>query len=540
MNRNPNYQLSGIKPNYTYNGVQGLPFDSSSIPQSMPNTINDQRQFVINNSSFIPSTTFQRHETINAKMQNQRDFSQYNINKNFEQHTPLEYMQNTQYQNNTLYNNLNTELLKESIVEVRLNIDSSDRDLLAYPDPFTYVVKFGPLGTRNLLNTPPIYTNEYEKDIVVDYTTYITQKNDPYIERNFKNVKFIRLDNVVLPRFNCVKLNHNWNYCINTNHVHEYVKDDYERIKNKIIVNNRYIPDDNIFECNLFTDRFVQVYIKEIANSNNLGTNPVSTKAFTVFPDKQTGIMYWRGNPYYAVNIYKDSLLGNIDQLSIEFYNSWGKQITLNTSLINFEWKHVAKTALIKLGSIDINKAYDNHNYRSVVIDKLSDIIKTFTIINYNIKCKIPFCVDHDVDYDNTTCDDMFDFDKIYTNINTIIVNECEFVVHDIFNELNEFVTDKSFVQVNKKLKNGKYNNVNIDNYIKNVVWYNYSEHHLDKIIYNIDVLMKNYKQFGYNILHKLKTEITELPLNKYFQNHLTFVMGTFVNELNTKIDYSV
>ena len=61
----PNYQISGSEPNYNYNGMQNLNFDSSSIPQSgfsnlndLTNAVNDQQQFVNNYNSYKPNILF--------------------------------------------------------------------------------------------------------------------------------------------------------------------------------------------------------------------------------------------------------------------------------------------------------------------------------------------------------------------------------------------------------------------------------------------------------------------------------------------------
>ena len=50
--------------------------------------------------------------------------------------------------------------------------------------------------------------------------------------------------------------------------------------------------------------------------------------------------------------------------------------------------------------------------------------------------------------------------------------------------------------------------------------------------------LVFNYNNFGFQILDLLKTEIVNIPINKNFQNFLTFLLGIWEDELNTKIDY--
>jgi hypothetical protein len=133
-------------------------------------------------------------------------------------------------------------------------------------------------------------------NILVDYDIKLKRSVNPYITRSFVNVKFIRLDNVVLPRFNKVIINSSWNYCSScygidcetcfiSQNPNTPITDDYQRIKAEMIKNDRYIPDDNHLGP-LFTDRFVLVGIKEIQNNSNLSTNQMNESSFTIFPDK--------------------------------------------------------------------------------------------------------------------------------------------------------------------------------------------------------------------------------------------------------------
>ena len=569
----PNYQISGIQPNYTYNGVQNLNFDTSYISQSgyennklLTKGVNDQQQFVNNYNNYKPHTTFSQYnghdEQNSSYLENLRDHSQFNIERNFESNKPITRMLDTKNKDNTIYANLNENLMKESIMEVRLNIDSMDRDVRQYPDPFNYVVTFGPivnsginstlsrsslkddLKKANKINKNPSISNNKQicnteneiiftnnPNYIINYTDRLKRSFNPYITRDFDNIKFIRLDNVVLPRFDCLKLNEDWDFCrdINFTDNKHYIKDDYERIKKQIILNNRYIPDDNL-TCSLFTDRFIQIYIKEIENNYNLGTNPILTKAFTVFPDKQVGILYWRGNPYYAVKTYKDSLLGVINRLSIQFYNSWGQPITLNTTKINPEKDILLATDLINPSLIDINDI-DTDAKLNYIISKFTDIIKCVVFINSTINKKIPFYIS------DTTI--MKDFDtNCCPNFSTIILNNSDFIVSNIYTELNDFVTTNGFISFPKINKNNKKEFITIDNYIKNIIWYNDKLQFKKQILFNLETLINNYKSFVFKSLDRLKVELLELPINPYFQNHLTFVMGMYTNELNTKIDF--
>ncbi len=71
---------------------------------------------------------------------------------------------------------------------------------------------------------------------------------------------------------------------------------------------------------------------------------------------------------------------------------------------------------------------------------------------------------------------------------------------------------------------------------INNIYWYDFEKN--NNSIYNLELLFNRYKYFVFNILDKLKNEIINLPLNKYFQNHMMFVMGIYETRLNTLIKF--
>ncbi len=316
---NPRYQVSGQEPNYVYNGIQGLPFDQSSISSSgvnseaqLKNSLREQQQFVNNYNSYKPITTFDRVETNSANLENLTNFSRFNINDSFQTNQPIQLMPNTINKHETLFDNLNENLLKESVKEYRLNIDSSDRNIELYPDPFNYVVNFGPvtnsginasvvrtanknelkgLNKKNKIiksknhgytdNTGRIINSQIETgensvlfnqdeifvfdnpNAIKEYTINLERSSNPYIIRDFINVSYVRLDCAVVPKYNTITINRCWDFCRKKHHKKAYFRDEYDRIKDSIILNDRYIPDDTN-EYNPLGDRFVQIFIKEL------------------------------------------------------------------------------------------------------------------------------------------------------------------------------------------------------------------------------------------------------------------------------------
>lgn len=500
-----------------------------SIKNGVYNTFNkpiEQQKFVRDYSSYQPNSTFYNPEIVSTYNQNMRDMSQFSVQQNFKDTKPILHNQDMTYKHNTLYDNMNSNLLNETLTEYRLNIDSYDRNVEVYPDPFKYVLSFAPVlnSTNPLLDDYVLDEQESliystEPSLLVSYNDKLKRSYNPFITREFKNVKFIRIDNLVMPRFHTLVINHDWKYRKKEKSC--FIRDDFERLSDIVLSSQRYIPD--IEACGvLFTDRFIMLKIEELNDGRNLATNTINSQAFTIFPDRYQGIMYWRGNPYYAMRTWYDSALGNINRLSFEFYNSWGVPITLNTKTIDYETKFIKSTPLLTT-SCNTNIIKTDVEFMLFCIKRMTEIIKCVVLINFNIKCKINF-------YNIGKPDD-------------IILNEKTFEItdnDDFFNQLNEFVSLKGFINVTKTTRKGTKINMNINDYINNLIWYNPSKCNEDKKIeFNLFVLIEKYKKYLFAILEKLKLEIYDIPLNHYFQNHIMCVISCATNDLSTKIAYN-
>lgn len=574
-NLNPNYQISGIEPNYSYNNIQNLPFDQSSISTSgnkegIYNQVIEQKQFVNNYNNYKPSSTFDITQSNSANLENLKNYSQYNIEKSFNSNKPIEFMKDTINKHETLYDNLNENLLKESLKEYRLNIDSADRDIEIYPDPFNYVVYLGPV-TNSGINASVSRTNiknelkninkknskknikldekEQIKDVfndkiyifdnpdaIKEYTVNLEKSFNPYIIRDFINVSYIKLDCAVVPKYNSIGINRSWDFCRKKNHKKIYFRDEYDRIKDYLILNDRYIPDDKN-EYNPLGDRFIQIYIKELQSIRNFGTNPITDKSFLLIYDKTLGALYLKLIPYSATKTYKDSLLGNLTRLSIQFYNSWGEPLTINTEQIDYEKEQLMKTKIINPFKYDISDLIQIENFDiNLLTVNFNEIIKCFIVINYNIDLIIPFYTPDN--FQNSEINGIKFHDDCLDN-KTIIINQKIFDVKNLYKEFDSFVSLDGFIERIKITKNNKKVKLSIYEYINNVIWFDFNKDNLSMIIHNFKAFDYNYRNFGFTILDKLKTELVNIPVNKNFQNFLTFLVGVWEDELNTKIDYT-
>ena len=89
------------------------------------------------------------------------------------------FVQSTPYLNNNefakpklIYNNISDKVSIDVLVEYVIIIESIDRDIEKYPNPFRYKVQFNP----------------------------VAQTKDAYIYKTFENVKYIKLETAILPR----------------------------------------------------------------------------------------------------------------------------------------------------------------------------------------------------------------------------------------------------------------------------------------------------------------------------------------------------
>jgi len=210
----------------------------------------------------------------------------------------------------TLHNNIGASVLDEHITEYRINIDSLDRDIKLYPNPFQFKVTFKPSGNGT------VRTEVIKNGKLKAINDYFTGQPKPHISRNFRNVKYVKLDNIVLPQ-----------------HTNISYDDEYK-------FNSDY---------NLMDDRFISLSIKELecnriydTSDDGLRINPDTNDFFTppkifgiIFPDKRLGKNFFTGTPYYSTKIYDSANLGNLDKLSIQFFDSCGLPLKIN-GLLNF------------------------------------------------------------------------------------------------------------------------------------------------------------------------------------------------------------
>jgi hypothetical protein len=227
----------------------------------------------------------------------------------------------------------------DRLVQYGLNIDSADRSLLAFPNPFQFNITFN--GDKN--SNQPVIQRKY-KDIKylkletvtlpnnytikqtalsrdADYTTIKTYYgiNYPYLSNNDVHTIVLSASTVTIRVVSIYVSGSNWtiNYIINDDPTIVYEM-------NQSTTYNKYNIDTSI---SIIGDRLFYIYIPEITNY-----------VYTTNSDKVTFIATCIGtNSYTVLNnvyppfiFYKDSILQNALKYTVKITDRYGNQYVTN------------------------------------------------------------------------------------------------------------------------------------------------------------------------------------------------------------------
>jgi hypothetical protein len=240
-----------------------------------------------------------------------------NFNKGFVINQPMIEKMDYRNKNNLLQNNVNEDTLLEQVIEYYINIDSVDRSLVAYPNPFKFTLTFGGMGPvaerktfvkKNFNIVGTVNASKYEsKKINYEGTP------GPIINREFKNVKYLRIDYLILPKTNIVEIT------------------DPTEISNSFSGScppEEYCLSSKDKDKIAFKYKYLILRINEIRSDKILGTNKnIENDCFILYPDKILGAHHIMWLPTSGTRSYKNSLLDNIKKLTFEILTPKGEQI---------------------------------------------------------------------------------------------------------------------------------------------------------------------------------------------------------------------
>jgi hypothetical protein len=204
--------------------------------------------------------------------------------------------------NEMMFNNYRSSLLVEDVKEYSVFIDSKDRNYQVYPNPFEYTVTLKPLG-----NSVSFINGE---KMIYEATT-------PYILDKFENIKYIKLETILLP-------------------YHYKLDNDTADIDKSISLLN-----------NLYT--LVNIDELEKEKINKFSTNDVLMRSFAViYPDGNINGTHFKGITRGCVYQYPPDRLGKLDKLTIKITDPYGnvfrpdhlkKSIKTSSTMCTCKWK---------------------------------------------------------------------------------------------------------------------------------------------------------------------------------------------------------
>jgi len=260
---------------------------------------------------------------------------------------------------NLLSNNISNNTFTEILQEYSIIVDSSDRDINKYPNPFNYRVYFNPVNDTTDAYIPQKFNYvKYIKLVTgilptlyyyikIDATindnditllsnlTYIN--NPPNSEINLTSINITGIYNIInISEITQDNINYKkvitfaepQEYPTVIKNVYEfsytYNYDDNKNMINKVLPVNNYITQFQLQSFNLSSEKYTLLYIKEYSPPNENSTNQIVSNAFSImFPDGvNCETLYTSTN--FVDKVFKFSNLGILNQLTISILNSDG------------------------------------------------------------------------------------------------------------------------------------------------------------------------------------------------------------------------
>lgn len=222
-----------------------------------------------------------------------------NFNRAFQQGHEVIERNDFLNRNTTMHNNLANVLINEEVSEYNIYIDSNDRDINTFNNPYKFTVSLGGVGASTTSKTVRRIVNGQQIEEIEKSTVPGTP--GPIIPRKFENIKYVKVMNLILPRTVTLSYSQSFGYSLS---------------------------NDSTF--NLTENRFLILKINELSSTKTLATNNIiSSDSIIMYREKILGpdSMLWL--PVNDTYLYKNSSLKNLTRLTIELYTDSGVLLTV-------------------------------------------------------------------------------------------------------------------------------------------------------------------------------------------------------------------
>lgn len=258
---------------------------------------------------------------------------------------------------NLIHNNISKNVFTEALQEYTIIIDSSDRDIGKYPNPFSYRVKFN--GLPGSVDANIMKNFDYVKYVKLDtgiipgryyYVKQDTSLNQQdfgvvstlNLNSNPRNSTFTLSSPDVSGNFAIVDITDISESNIITRHIkfcvvgiypcqidtnYEFVfsfTNPSNPVGTGTFTPDNYIARYKLTQYSLANDKYTLLYIDELNSPNENSTNDVVGKSFSVmFPDGCNGDLMYTSSGFID-KMFRFALLGQLNQMTISIANSNG------------------------------------------------------------------------------------------------------------------------------------------------------------------------------------------------------------------------
>lgn len=221
-----------------------------------------------------------------------------------------EYMYKPSFNTDKLIvNNIGKKEVIESLQEYHIIIDSNDRDIRRYPNPFSYVVFFNDFVNSGNANIQKNFQNV--KSIRLDTGIlpsryYYTKKTVTLQDSDIDSILTLTIPNssitLTIGDFVLVKRNNTYVEIAKSTEYPNLVSTMYE-----VNINNRTVNLYELKNYSLHCNKYHLLYIDEFSYANEYATNNAVSKSFSIlFPDNIRS-----HNVFYVTSRFKDKEFRN-------------------------------------------------------------------------------------------------------------------------------------------------------------------------------------------------------------------------------------
>jgi len=255
----------------------------------------------------------------------------------------------------TLHNNINENILLESLCQNKVFIDTSIKDYSLEPDLFKFSVNFSS-GNISFVD---------ETVVIEDTENFSFKRNTEgnsniHIEKNFRNVKNVSIDALIMPSVIEFKTNKDNLY----EPVHKSkISYKYIVLKIKELYNGRCFSNNN----NIGSESFIMKLDDDLCSNNNIWI-PINCNIF-----------------------YPDSQLKNIDKLTVEICDNKGDLLVTKLDGKPFDFFKEYRNLIKEIKSLQANKndiCFDSSTSTSSTSTDSTSTDNSDNICSCN-KCKI-------------------------------------------------------------------------------------------------------------------------------------------------------